>query len=365
MHQNKDPKFSHEWLEGQGGRSNRNAKGQNEPTGREPDEQNFIPVSGPVQSSRAAKPLGVRDADQRQSRRQPRKLPRSASPILSKLRKHDCPVSMANFVPINRKSIRPNVFTWFKNRRRKKIISQPWPEAWSLHLNRNVRLSWGLTESQMERLREIVKIFVAEKNWEGLEGLAVTEEMQVTIAAQAGLLLLGTPNFYFDNVRTILVFPKSFSREVIDGGVVGQTYRAGEAWQGGPVILSWKDTLRGGRNEDDGHNLVIHEFAHALDGLDGEMAGQVIFDDPAISAQWKTVVNREFARLCHARDQGIRTLLDHYGATNKAEFFAVSTETFFELPEELRQQHAELFELLSTYYRVDPRQWSRARPRNT
>jgi len=152
---------------------------------------------------------------------------------------------------------------------------------------------------------------------------------------------------------------------VIDGGVVGQTYRAGEAWQGGPVILSWRDTLRGGRNEDDGHNLVIHEFAHALDGLDGEMAGHVIFDDPAISNRWKAVVDREFVELCHARDRGRRTLLDHYGATNKAEFFAVSSETFFELPQELRQQHAELFELLSTYYRVDPRKWSRAEQRRS
>jgi len=221
------------------------------------------------------------------------------------------------------------VFTWFKNRRRKKILANPWPESWSLHLNRNVRLSWELPQPQMQRLHEIIKIFVAEKNWEGCEGLEVTEEMKVTIAAQAGLLLLGTPGFYFDNVRTILVFPKSFSREVVDGGVVGQTYRAGEAWQGGPVILSWQDTLRGGRNEDDGHNLVIHEFAHALDGLDGDMAGQVIFDDPAISERWAAVVEREYAQLVHAHDHGIRTLLDHYGATNKAEFFAVSSETFF------------------------------------
>ena len=252
------------------------------------------------------------------------------------------------------------MFTWFKNRRRRKICVQLWPEAWSLHLNRNVRLSWGLSEPEIERLREIVKIFVAEKNWEGLEGLAVTEEMQVTIAAQAGVLLLGTPSFYFDNVRTILIFPTSFRREVTNGGVVHQTYRAGEAWQGGPIILSWQDTLRGGRNEDDGHNLVIHEFAHALDGLDGEMAGQVIFDDTAVSERWKTVVDREFTQLCHARDHGIRTLLDHYGATNKAEFFAVSSETFFELPREFRRQHAELFELLSTYYRIDPRRWIRA-----
>ncbi len=249
------------------------------------------------------------------------------------------------------------MFRWFKNRRRKKIIARPWPPIWSHYLKRNVRLSWGLNEAEIQQLREIVKIFIAEKNWEGLEGLEVTEEIQVTIASQAGLMLLGTPSFYFDNVRTILVFPKSFNREVTDGGVVHQTRRAGEAWQGGPIILSWRDTLRGGRHEDDGHNVVIHEFAHALDGLDGEMAGQIIFDDPENSKRWETVVDQEFAKLCNARDRGASTLLDHYGATNKAEFFAVSTETFFERPQAFRQNHKELFELLSAYYRLDPRHW--------
>ncbi|MDG1872461.1 MAG: zinc-dependent peptidase [Mariniblastus sp.] len=251
------------------------------------------------------------------------------------------------------------MFHWFKKRRRKKILSQPVPESWDLHFNRNVRLTWELSPPEVRRLQQIVQVIVAEKNWEGCDGLELTEEMQVTIAAQAGLMLLGVPGFYFDNVKTILVFPQAFSRQASSGSGEGQTHRAGEAWQGGPIVLSWRDTLRGGRDEDDGQNLVIHEFAHALDGLDGEMGGNLMFDNEETSQRWQQVVAQEFADLCRARDRGIRTLLNHYGATNQAEFFAVSSETFFEKPRSLSQQHGELFELLLTYFRVDPRNWQR------
>ena len=256
------------------------------------------------------------------------------------------------------------MFGWFKKRRRKKLLAQPWPEEWSLHLNRNVRLTWEMTEAETAALQSRVKIFVAEKRWEGCEGLVVTEEMKVTIAAQACLMLLGVENFYFDNLKSILVFPKAFQRETNHGGVSGQAHHAGEAWLGGPVILSWRDTLSGGRNEDDGRNLVFHEFAHVLDGLDGEMGGEVVFEDQetcsTVDAGCRAGIRRT---LCEAKDQGQQTLLDHYGATNKAEFFAVSSETFFEQPRMLKQEHEELFALMQKYYRVDPIKWQRKRRR--
>lgn len=254
------------------------------------------------------------------------------------------------------------MFNWFRNRRRKKILAKPWSESWDLHLQRNVRLSWEMTAAELDALKHRIKIFVAEKNWEGCEGLQLTEEIKVTVAAQACLMLLGVKEYYFDNVQTILMYPHAFEREAGDGLNEGQThYRAGEAWQGGPIILSWKDTLSGGRDQDDGHNLVIHEFAHALDGLDGEMGGNVMFDDTASGQSWQRVVDQEFATLVQAKESGTRTLLDHYGATNKAEFFAVASETFFEQPRELSHDHTELFELLRKYYRLDPTDWQRGR----
>jgi Mlc titration factor MtfA (ptsG expression regulator) len=211
-------------------------------------------------------------------------------------------------------------------------------------------------------LQKRIKIFVAEKHWEGCEGLELTDEMRVTIAAQACLMLLGVEDFYFDNVKSVLLFPKAFQRKTSDGVSHGQSqHRAGEAWQGGPIVLSWKDSLRGGRNEDDGQNVVIHEFAHALDGLDGEMGGNIMFDDPTTASAWKQVVDIGHAELVQASESGRRTVLDHYGATNKAEFFAVASETFFEQPRELEREHGELFSLLKKYYRVDPCQWQRTR----
>lgn len=254
------------------------------------------------------------------------------------------------------------MFGWFRKRRRKKILAQPWPENWSLHLQRNVRLTWEMTDDEMQSLQTRIKIFVAEKHWEGCEGLELTEEMRVTIAAQACLMLIGVDDYYFDNVKSVLIFPQAFQRKTSDGTNEGQSqHRAGEAWQGGPIILSWRDSLSGGRNEDDGHNVVIHEFAHALDGLDGEMGGSIMFSDATTTAAWKRTVDTGYAALQTAKELGTRTLLDHYGATNEAEFFAVATETFFEQPRELANEHAELFSLLKRYYRVDPTRWQRVR----
>jgi Mlc titration factor MtfA (ptsG expression regulator) len=249
---------------------------------------------------------------------------------------------------------------WSKTRRRARLVRSPWPEHWSLHLNRNVRLTWNLSDQERQRLHNLVKVFIGEKHWEGCDGLTLTEEMKVTVAANACLMLLGVKDFYFDNVRTILLYPQVFSRRARDGHSAGTTeHRSGEAWQGGPIILSWKNALQGGRNEDDGQNVVIHEFAHALDGLDGQMGGNVMFPDADQTEQWEQVVNREYQSLSQAAAAGRHTLLDHYGATNRAEFFAVASETFFELPHEMQREHADLFRLLSAYYQVDPRQWQR------
>lgn len=206
-------------------------------------------------------------------------------------------------------------------------------------------------------LQDRTKIFMAEKNWEGLEGLEVTDEMKVTIAAQACLMLLGVDDFYFDNVKTILIFPNTFRREFNNGLSVGSQHLSGEAWQGGPIVLSWVDVLRGCRIADNGSNVVIHEFAHALDGLDGQMGGNIFFDDHSLLQSWEAVVKREFAALVAASKAGLPTLLDPYGATSRAEFFAVATEAFFELPGLLQEEHPELFELLVKYFRLNPTHW--------
>lgn len=253
---------------------------------------------------------------------------------------------------------------WFKNRRRKALREKAWPDEWSIYLNRNVRLTWNLSAPMQQQLQQRIQIFTAEKNWEGCEGLVVSDEMKVTVAANACIMLLGVKDFYFDNVATILLYPRVFSRKqdarYSAGGV---EHRSGEAWQGGPIVLSWQDSLRGGRNEDDGHNVVIHEFAHALDGLDGEMGGNIVFENADDAADWRRVLDVEFDQLTEAAEQKRSTLLDHYGATNHAEFFAVATETFFEQPRQMEREHSRLFSLLQKYYRVDPIPWQQSRRR--
>lgn len=222
---------------------------------------------------------------------------------------------------------------------------------------KNARLCRRLNAAHMALLQERTKILIAEKHWETAGGIGITDEMQVTIAGQAALMLLGVRNFYFDNVSTLIVYPESFERDFQAGVITERRHHAGEAWQGGPVILSWQDVITGGANEKDGHNLILHEFAHTLDGIDGEMGGNVIFDDRESMQRWEEVSSREFKALCHAAEHSKRTLLDHYGATNRAEFFAVASETFFELPEKMNKRHPELFKMLVKYYRLDPTTW--------
>ena len=192
---------------------------------------------------------------------------------------------------------------------------------------------------------------VGERRWEGFDGLQVTEEMELTIAGRASLMLLGARDYYFQSVTTILVCPAQIERSHN-----GHFSRAvGEAWPSGGLLLSWPEILTDGRGC--GRNVVIHEFAHHLDGLDGEMGGSIPFPDRADEQRWHDVANREYERLVDNARQGTPTLLDKYGATNPAEFFAVASECFFERPWEMQRRHSELFELMQTFYHVNPREW--------
>lgn len=250
------------------------------------------------------------------------------------------------------------MFNWFRNRRRRRIIQEPWSPAWDLIFQNNVGHYKDLSTTEQEKLKAITKVIVDEKHWEAHGGLELTDEIRVTIAGTAALLLLGVEDFYFEHVNTIIVFPDPVRRQSQGGLIVGgESRHAGEAWQNGQVVLSWQDVLSDSRNPDDGRNLVIHEFAHCLDGLDGEMGGSLSFGDSATTRRWNQVSESEFEALVRAAERRQKTLLDYYGATNQAEFFAVASETFFEKPRQLKEEHAELFELLVKYYRLDPGRW--------
>lgn len=249
------------------------------------------------------------------------------------------------------------MFGWFKRRRRRKLLAKPMPEAWAGWLA-PYPLFDSLGDDERERMMRIARVIVAEKRWEGCAGLELTEEMQVVIAAQAALLLLEIEHDYYDDVRTILVFPRSyetpFPRHGPGGVVTMGAQHAGEAWYRGPVILAWDWVRHGATDERDGTNLVLHEFAHRLDFADGWINGTPPLHARDDYPRWQEVMTREFHGLQAAAERGRRHILDHYGATDEAEFFAVATETFFEKGPVLQRDHAELYEVLRTYYRQDP-----------
>ena len=200
-------------------------------------------------------------------------------------------------------------------------------------------------------------MLVEEKDWEGCGGLEMTDEIRVTIAAQACLLILNIEHEYYRRVTSILVYPAAYKTMPSRGrdGVIreGQA-NLGEAWLRGPVVLSWDDARRGALDPKDGHNLVFHEFAHKLDMLDGAADGTPPLADQETLRQWFQTMTREFAALRDAAERGRKTVLDTYGATNPAEFFAVATECFFEKARQLRQRHPSVYELLKDYYQQDP-----------
>ncbi len=239
------------------------------------------------------------------------------------------------------------LFAWLKQRRRRQLLATPFPEEWLAYLRDNVALYAPLTEAEQAKLRDLLRIFVAERCWEGCGGLTVTDEMQVTIAAQACLLLLNIEHDTFSRVPSILVYPSGYRSPAERHG------RLGEAWYRGPVVLAWDSVLGGGKNDGDGQNVVLHEFAHQLDFLDGYADGTPPLSSRAEYRQWHEVMTAEYERLVQESAQGRARVLDAYGATNPAEFFAVATEAFFEKAVALRQRHPALYEVLRGYYRQD------------
>jgi Mlc titration factor MtfA (ptsG expression regulator) len=250
------------------------------------------------------------------------------------------------------------LFQWLKRRRRRQLLAEPFPEAWLGYLHHNVRHYRFLNDTEKARLRDDLRIFVAEKNWEGCGGLEMTDEIKVTIAAQAMLLVLGMEHNYFDRVQSILVYPHGFKDPTPKGGRDGLIHEGGpgnlgQAWYRGPVVLSWQSVREDGRHPGRGQNVVFHEFAHQLDMLDGVINGTPPLKDRKEAQRWREVMSAEFQRLLDASAQGRATLLDQYGTTNEGEFFAVATECFFNHPVEMQHEHPRLYQLLRDYYRQD------------
>jgi Mlc titration factor MtfA (ptsG expression regulator) len=259
----------------------------------------------------------------------------------------------------------PRYLRW----RRMRVQQQPFPAAWRKHLRKRVPLFARLPVDLQLQLKKHMQVFIAEKALIGCDGLRVTDEMRVVIAAHACLLLLnrtrGAPADYFAGVRQILLYPSAFlvDRSHTDAAGVHHAQRqalAGESWSQGQVILSWQDVLQGAADAHDGRNVVIHEFAHQLDQENGRAVGAPLplAGDASHNAQrWKAVLSAAFERLQGEAFMHEQVLLDHYGAQDPAEFFSVATEAFFEQGAALRHYDEALYRELQGYFKVDPASW--------
>ena len=248
-----------------------------------------------------------------------------------------------------------------RQRRRRKAREAPFPQGWRALLTDRMAHWCFLDDAERERLEGLIKVFLVDKAFEGAGGMKVAEDVRVTIAAQACLLVLGLDDGYYRDVHSIIVYPSTVVRRgpqvsaVLPGAVTEEpAMLAGEARLHGPMVIVWDRALAQARAPGRGHNVVYHEFAHKIDMADGAADGTPPWLDRPARRRLADVLAREFALLRESAAAGHPILLDTYGAQNATEFFAVATEAFFDMPVSLQAQHPELYEVLAGFYRQDP-----------
>jgi MtfA peptidase len=236
------------------------------------------------------------------------------------------------------------------------LPTDPVPRLWLDILARNVPLARGLPPDEQERLLRVARLLLDEVPFEGCDGVEITEEIKVTIAATAALLIHRLPYPRFTKLVRVLIYPDTFlparawSRH--DVTIEEPEATLGQAWMSGIVVLSWSAVQRDATSAAGG-NVVLHEMAHILDAEDGIFDGQPLHDDPGQGERWAAALQREFAVQRAAVDAGEDAPLNDYAARNHAEFFAVAAEAFFCTPDRLRDRLPDLYLQLSRFFRDD------------
>jgi len=259
------------------------------------------------------------------------------------------------------------MWSFFRRRRRERILSRPFPEEHRRELLKQCALLRALPPPLWRRLEDDLRIFDAERTWEPCGGLRLRDEMRRLVSAEACVLTLGRSVDAYDHVRSILLYPTKYAAPEAyedEWGVVTEDVdeREGEAWERGIVVLSWSEVQADARRCD-GRNLVLHEFAHQLDLLDFVSSAGFLSRERARFLAWRRGFLEAFGAFAQAVEEGRKVrVLDPYGAEDEAEFFAVATEAFFERPLELRRHHEGLYGILADYFALDPASWNWAPP---
>jgi Mlc titration factor MtfA (ptsG expression regulator) len=251
---------------------------------------------------------------------------------------------------------------YWRNYQRNKIKNQPFKKLWRQIIQQRMPYFRQMPADLQLQLKQHIQVFLAEKKFIGCNGVKITDEIRITVAAQACLLLLNRKTDFYPKLQTILIYPRAFIKEQqvinLDGVNHLKTMAlAGESWDFGKVVLSWQDTLDGAKIPDDGHNVVIHEFAHQLDQENGKANGAPILAKGQSYQSWSAIFSAQFEQLKMQAKIGTPSLFDYYGATEPAEFFAVASEVFFEQAQQFYSEYPLLYQQLKQYYQVDPIHW--------
>ena len=247
-----------------------------------------------------------------------------------------------------------------RQQKRRALLSTAFPAEWAAILNENFPPYQNITPQLQQQLHDYIRIFILEKSFEGCGGLTLTDEIKVTIAAQACMLLLNRKGECYPKLFSVLVYPSAYvtgTRSRLGSHSTDPSVRLGESWKHGTVVLAWDSVKSGVLNFQDGHNVVMHEFAHQLDQENGGADGAPILEMRSAYSTWSRTFSEEYELLRKKTFKGKKSVIDKYGATNPAEFFAVATETFFEKPVQLKKKHSELYHELEDFYKVDPITW--------
>ena len=251
---------------------------------------------------------------------------------------------------------------WVQRRRRRaQLLHTPLDEHRRAIIVRRIPLYQKVPLYLRERLDGLINRFLDEIKFIGRDGFEVTEEARLVIAAQACFLIMARPDRWFPNLKSVILYPAAFKSKAkkYDGYIQhdGTRVHSGESWMRGPVVLAWDHAAFGALVDDDGHNVVLHEFAHQLDEATGISDGAPLLDKDHSAAQWGRVFQEAYDRL--QQDVSLRkpSVFDYYGASKPAEFFAVAVETFFEKPREMKSTEPQIYEQMALYFGFDPAKW--------
>ncbi|HAV13244.1 MAG TPA: hypothetical protein DCX06_07120 [Opitutae bacterium] len=235
-------------------------------------------------------------------------------------------------------------------------------QEWIHTLKNSMPLYARLPPALKETLHQKITHFVGTTSFEGRDGLELSDEIILSVSAQACLLVLNHEDAPYPDLHTVVLFPTAFSstiEAIEDDGILHETtvQCEGESWEDGTVLLAWDSVNGGASNLSDGENVTLHEFAHQLDALDGDTDGVPILSCVDAFHTWATVLGEHCCDFLEKVMQGEVTVLDPYAATSPGEFFAVATETFFEKPHQLKAKRPSLYAELQGFYKLDPAAW--------